>query len=117
MTVLATHKQARLAGGSAIVSRVLIAETDDAGRATVITEHLTLQAPDVLALREAVEVIRRQARERADRDGTSLQIRSTRPRPPALRVQDDRTGSRHQSRRRSRARVRPQRGPLPRRLS
>lgn len=74
MTVLAAHKQARLAGGNATVTRIGIPETDAAGRATLITAHLSLRAADLHALREAADTIRRQAGERADRDGTSLEI-------------------------------------------
>lgn len=74
MTVLAAHKQARLAGGTATVSQLRIQETDDAGRATRITARLSLRAVDAQLLREASDTIRRQAGERADRDGTSLQV-------------------------------------------
>lgn len=74
MTVLAAHKQARSVGGQAMVSRVRIAETDGAGRATLITAHLRLQAAGAQALQEAADTIRRQALERAARDGTRMQI-------------------------------------------
>lgn len=74
MTVLAAHKQAGLAGGTAIVSRVLITETDESGRPIVITAHLRMHGPDAETLQSADDVVRRQARERADRDGTTLRI-------------------------------------------
>jgi N-carbamoyl-L-amino-acid hydrolase len=74
MTVLAAHKQARLAGGSATVSRLAIAETDDDARATTITARLSLHGPDPQVLRATADTIRRQAHERAGRDGTSVLV-------------------------------------------
>lgn len=73
-TVLALHKQARLADGHAIVSGVLIAGTDEAARPTVVIAHVEMTAPEIQAAQEATDTVMRQTRERADRDGTSVLI-------------------------------------------
>jgi N-carbamoyl-L-amino-acid hydrolase len=74
MTVLAANKQARLAGALATVGRM---ETVP-GRCDCVAERVSLwldvRAAGDAAVDDIVAAITRQARERADRDGTQVEI-------------------------------------------
>jgi len=74
MTVLAANKQARLAGALATVGRM---ETVP-GRSDAVAERVSLwldvRAAGDDAVDELVAAVSRQARERADRDGTRVDI-------------------------------------------
>jgi N-carbamoyl-L-amino-acid hydrolase len=74
MTVLAANKQARLAGALATVGRM---ETSP-GAADAVAERvsvwLDLRAERVDVLDALVQVVVRQARDRADRDGTRVDV-------------------------------------------
>jgi metal-dependent amidase/aminoacylase/carboxypeptidase family protein len=74
MTVLAANKQARLAGVLATVGRM---ETTP-GRSDCVAEGVSLwldvRAVDSMAVEELAAAVSRQARERAERDGTRVEI-------------------------------------------
>jgi N-carbamoyl-L-amino-acid hydrolase len=74
MTVLAANKQARLAGALATVGRM---ETVP-GRSDSVAERVSLwldiRAAGDAAVDDLVAVVSRQAHERADRDGTQVEI-------------------------------------------
>jgi N-carbamoyl-L-amino-acid hydrolase len=74
MTVLAANKQARLAGARATFGRV---EVDPGGTNVIparVRAWLDARAADEPTVHALVEAVTRQARDRADRDGTRLDV-------------------------------------------
>jgi beta-ureidopropionase / N-carbamoyl-L-amino-acid hydrolase len=74
MTVLAANKQARLAGARATFGRV---EATPGGTNVIpsrVSGWLDARAADDASVHALVEAVTRQARDRADRDGTRLQV-------------------------------------------
>ena len=74
MTALAAHKQARLAGHRATFGRVAVEPNGTNAVPSRVTGWLDARASTGPALEELVEVVSRQARERAERDGTALEV-------------------------------------------
>jgi beta-ureidopropionase / N-carbamoyl-L-amino-acid hydrolase len=74
MTALAANKQARLAGARATFGRVEVRPNGTNAVPSAVTAWLDARAASDAALADLVAVVERQARERADRDGTSLTV-------------------------------------------
>jgi N-carbamoyl-L-amino-acid hydrolase len=74
ITALAANKQARLAGDRATFGRVEVEPNGTNAVPSRVTAWLDARAGSDAALAELVEAVSRQARERADRDGTSVEI-------------------------------------------
>ena len=74
MTALAANKQARLAGERATFGRVEVEPNGTNAVPSRVTAWLDARASSDAALAELVEVVSRQAGERAERDGTSVEI-------------------------------------------
>ena len=74
MTALAANKQARLADQRATFGRVEVAPNGTNAVPSRVRAWLDARASSEEALEELVEVVERQARERASRDGTSLEV-------------------------------------------
>ena len=74
MTVLAANKQARLAGARATFGRVEVAPGTTNVIPSRVSGWLDARAPDDETVRVLVENVTRLARERAQRDGTSLEV-------------------------------------------
>jgi beta-ureidopropionase / N-carbamoyl-L-amino-acid hydrolase len=72
MTALAANKQARLAGQRATFGRVEVTPNGTNAVPSHVTAWLDARAASEDVLADLVEVVRRQADERADRDGTSF---------------------------------------------
>lgn len=75
MTVLAANKQARLAGALATVGRMETVPGRSGSVAERVSLWLDVRATGDAAVDELVAAVARQARERADRDGTRIEIR------------------------------------------
>jgi len=74
MTVLAANKQARLAGARATFGRV---ETVPGATNVIpsrVTGWLDARAPDQQVVHAVVDAVRRQAQDRAERDGTTVEV-------------------------------------------
>ncbi|GAB3247307.1 allantoate amidohydrolase [Nocardioides dilutus] len=74
MTALAANKQARLLGDRATFGRVEVEPNGTNAVPSRVTAWLDARAATEHALTDLVEVVSRQARERAERDGTSVDI-------------------------------------------
>ena len=74
MTALAANKQARLADVRATFGRVLVEPNGTNAIPSRVTAWLDARADATPALEALVEAVRRQAAERADRDGTTLEV-------------------------------------------
>ncbi len=74
MTVLAANKQARLAGARATFGRVEVAPGTTNVIPARVSGWLDARAPDDETVRVLVDDVTRLARERAGRDGTSLEV-------------------------------------------
>jgi N-carbamoyl-L-amino-acid hydrolase len=74
MTALAANKQARLLGDRATFGRVEVEPNGTNAVPSRVTAWLDARAASEHALADLVEVVSRQARERAERDGTSVEI-------------------------------------------
>ena len=74
MTALAANKQARLAGQRATFGRLEVTPNGPNAVPSRVSAWLDARASSDDALAELVEVVERQARERASRDGTSLEV-------------------------------------------
>lgn len=74
MTTLAANKQARLSGSRATFGRVDVAPNGTNAVPSRVTGWLDARAADDAALQGLVEAIVRQARDRAERDGTGLEV-------------------------------------------
>lgn len=74
MTVLAANKQARLSGARATFGRVQVTPNSINGIASQVVGWLDARAESEQALAAMLEVISKQATDRTDRDGTTLQI-------------------------------------------
>ena len=74
MTVLAANKQARLAGQRATFGRVSVEPNGTNAVPSRVTGWLDARCSTEDALAELVEVISRQASERASRDGTAVEL-------------------------------------------
>ncbi len=74
MTALAAHKQARLAGERATFGRVAVEPNGTNAVPSRVTAWLDARASSEGALSELVDVVIRQAGERAGRDGTTLEV-------------------------------------------
>jgi N-carbamoyl-L-amino-acid hydrolase len=74
MTALAANKQARLADVRATFGRLTVEPNGTNAIPSQVTAWLDARAEDTPALEALVEVVRRQASERADRDGTMLEV-------------------------------------------
>ncbi|MDQ3627473.1 MAG: allantoate amidohydrolase [Actinomycetota bacterium] len=74
ITVLAANKQARLAGARATFGRVRATPGATNAVPSGVTGWLDARAGDDAELADLVETITRQAAERAERDGTSLEV-------------------------------------------
>ncbi len=74
MTVLAANKQARLSGQRATFGRVEVDPGSTNGIAGRVTGWLDARAESDEALEDLVGAVSRQARERADRDGTRVEV-------------------------------------------
>jgi N-carbamoyl-L-amino-acid hydrolase len=72
MTALAANKQARLADVRATFGRVAVEPNGTNAIPSRVTAWLDARAEETDALEALVESVRRQASERADRDGTTL---------------------------------------------
>jgi N-carbamoyl-L-amino-acid hydrolase len=90
MTVLAASKQARLAGARATFGRVEAAPGGTNVIPSRVSGWLDARAADETTVRALVEAVARQAADRADRDGTRLEVSAEAVTPgvdfdPALR--------------------------------
>jgi N-carbamoyl-L-amino-acid hydrolase len=74
MTVLAANKQARLADQRATFGRVSVEPNGTNAVPSRVTAWLDARCSSDAALAELVEAVRRQAADRADRDGTTLEM-------------------------------------------
>jgi N-carbamoyl-L-amino-acid hydrolase len=74
MTVLAANKQARLSGQRATFGRVEVDPGSTNGIPSRVTGWLDARAESPEALEALVEAVARQARDRADRDGTRVEL-------------------------------------------
>jgi N-carbamoyl-L-amino-acid hydrolase len=74
MTALAANKQARLAGQRATFGRVEVTPNGTNAVPSRVSAWLDARASSDDALAELVDVVQRQARERAERDGTELEV-------------------------------------------
>src|SRR6478736_3397539 len=74
LTVLAANKQARLAGQRATFGRVSVEPNGTNAVPSKVTGWLDARCSTDEALAELVATVERQARERADRDGTALEV-------------------------------------------
>ncbi len=74
MTALAASKQARLAGQRATFGRIAVEPNGTNAVPSLVTAWLDARASSDDALAELVEVIERQADDRAGRDGTALTV-------------------------------------------
>lgn len=74
MTALAANKQARLAGQRATFGRVEVAPNGTNAVPSRVTAWLDARAESDEALATLVEAVEKQARDRAERDGTALQV-------------------------------------------
>ena len=74
MTVLAANKQARLAGSRATIGRVQVEPNGTNAVPSRVRAWLDARAADEARLGELVEVVARQAGERAERDGTGFAL-------------------------------------------
>ncbi|MBC2931818.1 allantoate amidohydrolase [Nocardioides sp. zg-1228] len=74
MTALAANKQARLAGQRATFGRLAVEPNGTNAIPSLVTAWLDARASSDDALAELVDAIGRQAHDRADRDGTSLDV-------------------------------------------
>ena len=74
MTALAANKQARLAGQRATFGRLAVEPNGTNAIPSLVTAWLDARASSDDALAELVDAIGRQAHDRADRDGTSLEV-------------------------------------------
>ncbi|WP_432478285.1 allantoate amidohydrolase [Nocardioides sp. GXQ0305] len=74
MTALAAHKQARLAGERATFGRVAVEPNGTNAVPSRVTAWLDARASSEGSLSELVDVVIRQAGERAGRDGTTLDV-------------------------------------------
>ena len=74
MTALAANKQARLAGERATFGRVEVVPNGTNAVPSRVSAWLDARASSDGALSDLVELVSRQARERAERDGTSVEI-------------------------------------------
>jgi beta-ureidopropionase / N-carbamoyl-L-amino-acid hydrolase len=74
MTALAANKQARLLGERATFGRVEVVPNGTNAVPSRVTAWLDARAATASGLAELVEVVSRQARERAERDGTSVDV-------------------------------------------
>jgi N-carbamoyl-L-amino-acid hydrolase len=74
MTALAANKQARLAGERATFGRLDVRPNGTNAVPSSVTAWLDARASSEESLAELLAVVERQARERADRDGTSVEV-------------------------------------------
>lgn len=74
MTVLAAHKQARLADARATFGRVAVEPNGTNAVPSLVAGWLDARAATTESLRALVATVERQAAERAERDGTSLSV-------------------------------------------
>ncbi len=74
MTALAANKQARLADARATFGRLTVEPNGTNAIPSRVTAWLDARAEATPALEALVDVVRRQASDRADRDGTSLEV-------------------------------------------
>jgi len=74
MTALAANKQARLAGARATFGRVSVEPNGTNAVPSQVTAWLDARAPDATTLESLLAAITKQATERADRDGTTLEV-------------------------------------------
>jgi N-carbamoyl-L-amino-acid hydrolase len=74
MTALAANKQARLSGARATFGRVEVIPNATNAIPSAVRAWLDARAADDAALAIVVESVRRQAADRADRDGTTLAV-------------------------------------------
>ena len=74
MTALAANKQARLAGQRATFGRISVEPNGTNAVPSLVTAWLDARAASDEALATLVEVVERQAHDRAGRDGTSLEV-------------------------------------------
>ena len=74
MTVLAANKQARLAGARATFGRVEVSPGTTNVIPSRVSGWLDARAPDDDAVQALLDTVIRQARERADRDGTGIEV-------------------------------------------
>ncbi|MGZ6746218.1 MAG: allantoate amidohydrolase [Nocardioides sp.] len=74
MTALAANKQARLAGERATFGRLEVAPNGTNAIPSRVTAWLDARCSDDQALADLVEAVTRQARERAGRDGTAVEV-------------------------------------------
>ncbi|MGH3369599.1 MAG: allantoate amidohydrolase [Nocardioidaceae bacterium] len=74
MTALAAHEQAWLAGERATFGRVAVSPNGTNAVPSLVTAWLDARASSEGSLSELVDVVIRQAQERAGRDGTSLDV-------------------------------------------
>ena len=74
MTALAANKQARLAGQRATFGRVEVTPNGTNAVPSLVTAWLDARCESDEVLAELVDTIARQARDRADRDGTSVTV-------------------------------------------
>jgi len=74
MTVLAANKQARLAGALATVGRMETSPGEPAAVAARVSLWLDVRAGEDNGVDELLSVVVRQARERANRDGTRVEV-------------------------------------------
>ena len=73
-TVLAAEEQARRSGGRATFGRVDVRPNATNGIASAVTGWLDARAESGVALEELVGAVTQTARERAERDGTSIEV-------------------------------------------
>lgn len=74
MTALAANKQARLAGQRATFGRIEVAPNGTNAVPSRVTAWLDARAESEEALTAMVDAVEKQARDRADRDGTALEV-------------------------------------------
>jgi N-carbamoyl-L-amino-acid hydrolase len=74
MTALAANKQARLAGARATFGRVAVEPNGTNAVPSQVTAWLDARAADTATLELLLEAITKQATERAERDGTTLEV-------------------------------------------
>lgn len=74
MTALAANKQARLAGQRATFGRIDVAPNGTNAVPSRVTAWLDARADTDQALAEMVHAVERQAKDRADRDGTRVEV-------------------------------------------